>query len=166
MVGAFRVRSGETVHDSADAPVTDGWLRLESPWSPGDRIVLELSMEPRLTVADPRVDAVRGCVAVERGPLVYCLEGVDHPGGGLDCIVLDTTRPLTEEHRPDLLGGVTTVTASGHRRRTVDAGWRPYTSDGSAPSGTNGDPVELTAVPYHAWANRKDGALRVWLPTR
>ena len=159
----FRVRCGDRTYD---APVTDGWLRLHRTWAPGDQVVLELALEPRLTAADPRVDAVRGCVAIERGPLVYCLEGADHPGGGLDDIVLDPTRPLAVKHRPDLLGGVTTVVAAGRRRRIPDAGWWPYTSaeEDTGPQ-QGGEPVELTAVPYYAWANREDGAMRVWLPT-
>ncbi|MYT10431.1 MULTISPECIES: beta-L-arabinofuranosidase domain-containing protein [Streptomyces] len=163
--GTYRVRCADTAYDETDAPVTDGWLRLERTWSPGDRVVLELSLAPRLTAADPRVDAVRGCVAIERGPLVYCLEGVDHPGGGLDDIVLDPGGPLADEHRPDLLGGVTTVTASGHRRPRTETGWWPYApADAQAPA-TEPAPVELTAVPYYAWANRQDGSMRVWLPT-
>ncbi|MET7703333.1 beta-L-arabinofuranosidase domain-containing protein [Streptomyces sp. NPDC005485] len=162
----YRVRCGTEVYDHTDAPVTDGWLRLERSWAPGDRVVLELGLEPRLTVADPRVDAVRGCVAVERGPLVYCLEEVDQPTGGLDDIVLDITRPLAVKHRPDLLGGVTTVVAAGHRRRLPDGDWWPYrptSPDDDAPQ--HGEPVELTAIPYYAWANRQDGSMRVWLPT-
>ncbi|MGW1910359.1 glycoside hydrolase family 127 protein [Streptomyces sp. NPDC002076] len=158
----FRIRCGDRTYDQTDAPVTDGWLRLERTWQPGDRIVLELGLEPRLTAADPRVDAVRGCLAIERGPLVYCVEQVDHPGGGLDDIVLDTSRPLAVKHRPDLLGGVTTVVAAGRRRHIPDAGWWPYTS-AAAPQG--GEPVELIAIPYYAWANREDGGMRVWLPT-
>ncbi|TQJ91736.1 glycoside hydrolase family 127 protein [Streptomyces sp. SLBN-31] len=158
-----RVRCGRETYDRA---ADDGWLRLERTWAPGDRVVLELSMEPRLTAADPRVDAVRGCVAIERGPLVHCLEQVDHPGGGLDDIVLDTSRPLAVKHRPDLLGGVTTVVAAGRRRRTPDRGWWPYASaDTEAASEPDGEPVELTAIPYYAWANREDGSMRVWLPT-
>ncbi|MBK3565663.1 glycoside hydrolase family 127 protein [Streptomyces sp. MBT62] len=161
----FRVRVGELSYDQTDAPVSDGWLRLERTWTPGDRVVLELALAPRLTAADPRVDAVRGCVAIERGPLVYCLEQVDNPGGGLDDIVLDPARPLAVTHRPDLLGGVTTVVASGHRRRIPDAGWWPYTcADREAPE-PDGDAVEFTAIPYYAWANRQDGSMRVWLPT-
>ncbi|MGQ4403389.1 glycoside hydrolase family 127 protein [Streptomyces hayashii] len=159
----FRVRcAGEPY----EAPASEGWLRLERIWSPGDEVVLELPLEPRLTAADPRVDAVRGCVAIERGPLVYCLEGVDHPGGGLDDIVLDPTRQLAVKQRPDLLGGVTTVVAAGRRRVVPDRGWWPYvpTDAVEAPAPDGGDRVELTAVPYYAWANREDGGMRVWLP--
>jgi DUF1680 family protein len=135
-------------------------------------VVLDLAMAPTLVEADPRADAMRGCVAIERGPLVYCLEGVDHPGRGLDDIVVDTASPLSEEHRPDLLGGVVTVTAAGHRRALPEGGWWPYrTRTGtvgngpSAPSAASGR-LALTAVPYFAWANRRDGAMRVWIPTR
>ena len=158
----FRVRCGEQTYDAA---VDDGWLRLERMWAPGDRVVLELALEARLTAADPRVDAVRGCVAIERGPLVYCLEQVDHPGGGLDDIVLDTTRPLAVKHRPDLLGGVTTIVAAGHRRHIPDQGWWPYRTAGTEEAPTDGEAVELTAIPYYAWANREDGSMRLWLPT-
>ncbi|MFF4394317.1 glycoside hydrolase family 127 protein [Streptomyces sp. NPDC001480] len=157
----YRVRCGDETYDS---PVADGWTRLTRTWSPGDRVVLELGLEPRLSAADPRVDAVRGCVAIERGPLVYCLEQADHPGGGLDDVVVDTTRPLAVKHRPDLLGGVTTVVAAGRRRHLTDAGWWPYATAGDSPA-ADGEPVELTAVPYYAWANREDGSMRVWLPT-
>ncbi|MGV9356706.1 glycoside hydrolase family 127 protein [Streptomyces misionensis] len=161
----FRVRYGETVYDQKNAPVDDGWLRLERAWAPGDVVVLELGLEPRLTAADPRVDAVRGCVAIERGPLVYCLEQVDQPGGGLDDIVLDTTRALMVRHRPDLLGGVTTVVATGRRRHIPDAGWWPYRSARAADGPRAAEPLELTAIPYYAWANRQVGGMRVWLPT-
>ncbi|MFD9506893.1 glycoside hydrolase family 127 protein [Streptomyces mirabilis] len=162
----YRVRCGDRTYDRADAPVTDGWLRLERTWAPGDRVVVELGLEPRLTAADPRVDAVRGCVAIERGPLVYCLEQVDHPGGGLDDVVIDTARPLAVKQRPDLLGGVTTVVAAGRRRAVPDTGWWPYQSFDADPAiAPSGESVELTAIPYYAWANRQDGGMRVWLPT-
>ncbi|MFF7981811.1 glycoside hydrolase family 127 protein [Streptomyces sp. NPDC007901] len=161
----FRVRCGTESYDRSDAPVDEGWLRLTRTWEPGDRVLLELGLEPRLTAADPRVDAVRGCVAIERGPLVHCLEQVDHPGGGLDDVVLDPSRPLAVKHRPDLLGGVTTVVAAGRRRRIPDRGWWPYAPASGADAEPEGEPVELTAIPYHVWANREDGSMRVWLPT-
>lgn len=149
-----------------EATAQDGWLRLDRVWAEGDQVVLDLDMEPRLTRADPRVDAVRGSAAIERGPLVYCLEQVDHPGGGLDDVVLDVSAPLVAEHRPGLLGGVTTVTAAGVRLDLASAtSWWPYTSPGQdGPSART--ELELTAVPYFAWANREDGSMRVWVPTQ
>jgi len=76
------------------APVTRAW-------SKGDRVVLDLPLAPRLTEPHPRVEAVRGRVAVERGPLVYCVEGAD--------AAIDPSAPLAEYERPDLLGGIVTV---------------------------------------------------------
>ena len=68
-------------------------------------------------------------------------------------------------NRPDLLGGVTTVVTAGYRRRLADDGsWWPYRAPAPDAAPT-GDLVELTAIPYYAWANRQDGAMRVWLPT-
>ncbi|WP_392673481.1 glycoside hydrolase family 127 protein [Streptomyces sp. LN785] len=118
-------------------PVTAeaGWLRVRRDWRQGETVVLGLPMEPRLTRPDPRVDAVRGCVAIERGPLVYCLESADQTRR-LDEVVLPPDTPLTAGHRPGRLGGVTVVTGGG-----------------------------LTAVPYAVWANRGAGAMRVWIPT-
>jgi len=74
---------------------------VERTWSAGDRVVLDLPLAPRLTAPHPRVEAVRGGVAVERGPLVYCIEGDD--------VAIDPGAPLGERERPDLLGGVVTV---------------------------------------------------------
>ncbi|WP_405577542.1 glycoside hydrolase family 127 protein [Streptomyces sp. NBC_01190] len=160
------VKGRELVPTAADA----GWLRLAGPWTPGDEITLELAITPRLVAADARVDAVRGCVAIERGPLVYCLEGVDNPGG-LDDVVIDAGRPLVEESRSELLGGVVTVTASGSRRTRPAGGWWPYreladSDRGSVRRAGSADTAAaLTAVPYYAWANRQDGPMRVWIPT-
>jgi uncharacterized protein len=169
----FTVRHSNRTDDETGAPLAEGWLRLTGTWQAGERIVLELDIEPRLTRADPRVDAVRGCVAIERGPLVYCLEQVDHPGGGLDDIVIDTSSPLGAKHRPDLLGGVTMVFGSGYRQTIPPQGWWPYPSGPSADAEDRGTHdrdtaanhrIDLVAVPYYAWANRRDGAMRVWLP--
>ena len=153
----------------ADTVVEDGWLRISGAWSEGEEIVLDLDLTPRLVTADPRVDAVRGCVAIERGPLVYCLEQADHPGGGLDDVTVDPGVPLAVKERPDLLGGVVTVLAGGHRRHIPENSWWPYPP--YTPAGDSHDtrapgaPLELTAVPYYAWANRATGSMRVWLPT-
>jgi DUF1680 family protein len=168
---AFSVNvAGRTLDDPR---AEDGWLRIARDWAEGDEVVLDLRMDVRRTAADPRVDAVRGCVAVERGPLVYCLEQVDQDGGGLDDIVLDLSVPLSTAERPDLLGGVVTVQGAGRRRTSLGAGaaWWPFresdpgTAAGAAPGRDSDEAVALTAVPYYAWANRRDGSMRVWIPT-
>ncbi|OIV36313.1 glycosyl hydrolase [Mangrovactinospora gilvigrisea] len=145
-----------------------GWLRITREWAAGDEVVLDLAMAPRLTEADPRVDAARGCAAIERGPLVYCVEAGDQPelgdGYGLDDLVLDVAAGLAAEWRPKLLDGVCVVTATARvRGRSGNAGWWPY-GDVDAASGEVGEAVTLTAVPYYAWANRGVGAMRVWIP--
>ncbi|MGI8868548.1 MAG: glycoside hydrolase family 127 protein [Mycobacteriales bacterium] len=125
---------GEPLH-----PV-DGYATIRRRWRSGDRLRLALPGPARLTTADDRIDAIRGSVAIERGPLVYCLEQADQPAGpALGDVRLDAG-PLSERWRADLLGGVVTVTAR-------DAGGR-----------------ELVAVPYFGWANRGAGPMRVWIP--
>jgi DUF1680 family protein len=143
----------------------DGWLRITREWEHGDTVAMELDMDVRIVSADPRVDTARGAVALERGPLVYCLEAVDQAGRfRLDDVVIDVTAPIAADSRPDLLGGVVTLTAWGKLRpggRT--SGWWPYRDVATAPD--LGADVELIAVPYYAWANREPGAMRVWIPT-
>jgi DUF1680 family protein len=151
----------------------DGWLRITRDWHPGDEVTMDLDMEVRVVTADPRVDATRGAVALERGPLVYCLEAVDQPGGfRLDDVVVDPAETVTAHERPDLLGGVVTLAARGRLRPGGQlSGWWPYRGAGKArqlgaeTAPQLGAEVELIAVPYYAWANREPGAMRVWIPT-
>ena len=120
-------------------------------------------MEPRLTAPHPRVDAVRGCLAIERGPLVYCLESADAPERArVDDLRIDPGAPLRSVPRRDLLGGIVAVEAAGaHRPPAVDAGW----SDAGVAQTGGGDRMQLVAIPYALWGNRdEDGAMRVWIP--
>jgi DUF1680 family protein len=161
---AINGEPAEREGDGTDS--ADGWLRLHRAWQPGDTVSLNLAMPVRLTAADPRVDAVRGCVAIERGPLVYCLEDTDQPVPGLDSFVLDPAAEPTAGHDPGLLDGVTLVHGLGRRRVLPDPGWWPYRSgphSGPHP-GSLTEPTPFLAVPYYAWANRRDGAMRIWLP--
>jgi DUF1680 family protein len=146
-------------HQDAAAPAT--YARVTRAWRAGDTVVLTLPMPVRLTSADERVDAVRACVAVERGPLVYAVEQIDQADGAtVDDLCVDVSGEPTVTRRPDLLGGVTTVELAGRVRPHAAAGW-PYSPVGAK---AGGDPVRITAVPYFAWANRGAGAMRVWLP--
>ncbi|GAB2493247.1 glycoside hydrolase family 127 protein [Promicromonospora xylanilytica] len=148
-------------------PVAAGtYARVTRRFAAGDSVVLDLPMAPRLTVADPRVDAVRGCVAVERGPLVYALEQPDQADGAVvNDLRIDAAAELSDEFRPDLLGGVTVVRARG----AVAPGPEPDATTpygpATTPSAPAVDDVELTAIPYYAWANRGPQAMRVWIPT-
>ncbi|MGW0949089.1 glycoside hydrolase family 127 protein [Streptomyces sp. NPDC002623] len=149
---------------SQNAAAEDGWLRVTRRFRPGDTVRLDLAIVPRLTLPGPLVDAVRGCVAIERGPLVYCLEQSDQADGlDPDTIALDPAAPLAERKRPDLLGGLTTVTASGRALPPEAPGWWPYLPHTAVPPQPH-RPFALTAVPYYAWTHRGPGAMRVWVP--
>ncbi len=140
-----------------------GYLRLEREWKSGDTVDIELAMESRLVEAHPHVESARGCVAIERGPLVYCIEGADHPGRELLDLQIDTKAPLTARRDNKLLDGIMIVQASGFQ---VDvSSWRgqlsrPLRGGSSLPR----QPADLIAIPYYAWANREPGAMRVWIP--
>ena len=143
-----------------------GGAELTRQWHDGDTVVLTLPMPPRLTVAHPAVDAVRGTVAIERGPLVYCLESPDQPDGvDLNHVELDPGEPLTEEVR-DLLGSPAVIVhATGFARD--DSGWAAtgWATLGQEPA-TPGRRVRLSAIPYHLWANRGPSLMRIFVPAR
>jgi len=143
---------GEFSVKGEQAKAENGWLRLRRVWQEGEAVRLELKVEPRLTRPHPKVDAVRGCVAIEHGPLVYCLESADQAEGiDLDELALDVHAPLETRRDDELLGGVVVV-------RT--------TAEGLMGDSDGGDAVEVTAIPYAVWANREPGAMRVWLPVK
>jgi DUF1680 family protein len=140
-----------------------GYVAVRRRWRAGDKVTVELDMSPRLVAPHPRIDAVRGCLAVERGPLVHCLEQADLPDGvELDDVRLAADPDLTATPRPDLLGGVVAVRARGVVRPTTSWSW-PYGPAAAGDAGTARE-VDLLAVPYHAWANRGPNAMRVWVP--
>ncbi|MHA6523241.1 glycoside hydrolase family 127 protein [Tessaracoccus sp. G1721] len=138
-----------TVDGTPATPGADGYARLTLAEAP---TVLELPMTPRWTQANHRVDAVRGCVALERGPQVYCVEQVDLPAEiRLDDVVVDPTTPPRESDD----GLEIAVTP----RREVGP---LYGAPSTAPTG---EPVTVRAIPFHTWGNRASGAMRVWLPS-
>lgn len=146
-----------------DLEPTGGYLRATHAWKPGDRVQVRLPMPPRRTSADPRVDAVRGCVALERGPLVYCFEEADlPPGADLDRVVLPVGA-LGTKTVAGLSAGAVGLSVDA---RSVDPQARTglYRSAAADPTSTGSTDLQLTAVPYFAWGNREIGAMRVWAP--
>ncbi|WP_214416783.1 glycoside hydrolase family 127 protein [Sphaerisporangium fuscum] len=144
-------------------PGENGYLVLERVWRQGDTVVLDLDMTPRVVHPHPRIDAVRGCAAVERGPLVYCFEQADQTAD-LDDLLLDPAAGPRVLPLEDLEGvGPTVLIEAGALavRRPRDG--MPYTTTPTAGSAT-GTRVTATAIPYFQWDNREGGAMRVWLP--
>ncbi len=132
--------------------VGPGQAVIERSFAIDDVVQLELDMTPRWTWPDPRIDSVRGSVAVERGPLVLCVESVDLPGeNSVDNLRIDTGAELSESN------GV--VTAAGTLQTFEDRSWP---SPGAVVSGRSDVMVPLT--PYHRWANRGPSTMRVWIP--
>ncbi|MHC4217078.1 MAG: glycoside hydrolase family 127 protein [Planctomycetota bacterium] len=129
-----------------------GYARLHREWKAGDTVTVELDLPARLVRCHEKVAENRGRIALERGPIVYCLEATDH-GGHVRNIWMPPGSELSTEHRPDLLGGVTVIRAGAF---TVNRD----RADGPAQE----MPLELTAVPYYAWDHRHAGEMTVWIP--
>jgi DUF1680 family protein len=138
------------VVDDERRPVAPGDVVLTREWAVGQEIRLELPMRPRFVWPDPRIDAVRGCVAVERGPLVMCAESL----GEHD---LDAVRVCTGTE-PEQAGDGAVVRALVEA--PLESPW-PY----GEPSARPGTPVPLHLTPYHRWARRGPSTMRIWLPT-
>jgi DUF1680 family protein len=151
--------------DGDRSPAQPGYARIERQWHAGDRVLLELPVAARLSWPDPRIDAVRGTVAVERGPLVYALESPDLPEDQpLESVALETDAELSDGGTlAGLPAEITSVRASGQARRLPRSGSWPYSPDPA--TGEEPVPAELTLVPYHAWSNRGQSTMRVWIPT-
>ena len=119
-------------------PNDRGYVTIARTWKAGDVVELDLPMEIKRIEANPRVEADRGRVAVRRGPVVYCFEGVDNDVN-VATIVLGKDPEFTAEMRDDLLGRVVVIRGKDRKGRTV------------------------TAVPYYSWDNREPGPMAVWV---
>jgi DUF1680 family protein len=145
------------------------YLEIHREWKPGDMVRVQFDMTPRLTVANPRVRDDVGKVAVERGPLVYCLEQVDL---GAETSVFDVDllqegpdagKAFRSEYHADLLGGIVILRHPGVVLRKPSSQEPLYTTFemGDRASAEN---IDLTLIPYYAWGNRGRGPMEVWVP--
>lgn len=134
-----------------------GYLVLDREWKQGDRVELDLPMPVERVAANPHVKADQGLLAIQRGPIVYCLEQCDQTEP-LAALWLPQEADLKAAREPGLLGGVVTIT--GEARATTEPQWRRSLYQ-SAPSAGR---VALKAIPYYAWDNRQPGPMKVWLP--
>jgi uncharacterized protein len=127
----------------ASTTLTNGYVALARAWQATDVVTLELPMPVRRVIADERVADDKDRIALERGPLVYCLEGADNGGAALDVVVGDDVK-FQAIHKPELLAGITVLEGTVSNR--------------------DGRPRRITAIPYYAWSNRGAGEMAVWLP--
>jgi DUF1680 family protein len=144
-----------------------GYITIKRIWKAGEVLTFDFSMSPFLVEADPRVDAVRGCLAIQRGPIVYCLEEHDQ-GKGINLldVEIDPSSKLIERWQADLLGGVVTVQVNGYQRSRSDwSGNELYRPVVSGRKGKSARKIKLKAVPYYAWGNRGLKSMRVWIPS-
>jgi DUF1680 family protein len=147
--------SGATLDVAGQAvPVEGDSVTVTRAFTAGDRIVLDVPVQARVTVPDPRIDAVRGTVAIERGPLVYALESIEAGVDVRDVLVPTGAEPV--DH------GADDVRLPVRTRAEPESGGLPYrTGTASAPVG---DPREVRLVPYATWGNRGPSTMRVFLP--
>jgi DUF1680 family protein len=136
-------------------------------WQTGDIVRLSLPMPVRRLSCHPRVTENAGHVALMRGPLVYCLEQVDHPGVDIHDIALPDETTFRTDWAPDLLGGVVTLTAEAVTDPAGGA-WhnRLYQSIQTIAGEQSQQSTQIRAIPYYAWANRDPGPMRVWIGRR
>ena len=134
----------------------EGYAYLNRAFREGDQITLTLDMAPQWVTASAKVPALSNRAAVQRGPLVYCAEGVDNGGQVLGLSFAREGALTQEPFDPELLGGVAPVTAQGWRQREPGALY----AYGMAQQ----EPAQIRLVPYYAWGNRGLTQMRVWLP--
>jgi DUF1680 family protein len=137
-----------------------GYLAIQRVWQTGDSVTYTMDMPVEAMWANPQVRQLEGRVAIQRGPIVYCLEGVDHDSIILDRISVNASEiaSFKVEYRPEFLGGSTVITGQG---KVIDAtNWGNALYQNQAPAHKD---IAITAVPYCVWDNRESGEMRVWL---
>jgi DUF1680 family protein len=141
------------------------YLALRRTWKPGDQFTLRLDMTPHLIAANPRISEDTGKAALQRGPLIYCLEQPDQTARIPDLSLINPTANFANEFRKDLFGGVVVLKHAGAAYDQPSDREPLYeTLDQAGRRKMN--PVSLTFIPYYAWANREPSAMEVWVPLK
>lgn len=129
----------------------DGYYTIDRKWKKGDKVEVHFDMEPRTVVANNKVEADRGRIAVERGPIVYCAEFPDNDFEVLSAFMNQNPK-FTEKYSSDKLYGIVEL--------STDAQVLSYDDKGRLTS----KDVKLNMIPYYAWNHRGRGQMAVWLP--
>lgn len=151
--------NGELVDVDAD----DEYVVLDRTWADGDSVTLEFSLPVTRLAAHPNVPDDADRVAIQRGPLVYCVEETDLDGAAPSHLRVDPTTDVQTQQRDDLLDGVVTVETDA--RAVTTEKWENELYRDFADVADESREATVTAVPYYGWDNREAGRMRVWLPT-
>lgn len=161
-------RTQVIVNGKPVAGATPGqYLPIRRTWSPGDSVRLQFDMAPQVLQANSRVVEDYGRVALQRGPLVYCMEQLDQPEGvALADVALDLgqkpSSAFHEEFESGLLGGIVVLRHTGAIRETSPSRSGLYYRYTTEP--LKARKAILTFIPYYAWANRAATPMQVWTP--
>ena len=129
----------------------DGYFTLDRKWKKGDKIAVHFDMQPRVVRANYKVEADRGMVAIERGPLVYCAEHPDNPFDIMSALV--SQEPQFRLGKGEVAGTPITTIITDVQTLDFDKQGKLVVKDQT-----------LTLIPYYAWCHRGSGKMRVWLP--
>ena len=129
----------------------DGYFTINRKWKKGDKVNIHFDMEPRVVSANPKVQADKGRIAVEKGPVVYCAEWPDNPGFSVRKVLVSKTPSFSVNHSSELYG-IDKITTKA-QALSQDAQGRLTVKD-----------VDLNLIPYYAWCHRGSGEMLVWLP--
>jgi DUF1680 family protein len=141
---------------------SNGYLAIEREWHSGDVVSYRMEMPIQTVWAHPNLRDLQSKLALQRGPMVYCLEGVDNARVPLSHVALDPIHVHSGEFGPqqedDLLGGVSVIYGKGSV--ASESGWKGVLYRNRKPSVKY---IGIKAIPYYAWDNREPGEMRVWL---
>lgn len=138
--------------------LSKGYVHIRRSWRDGDRVEIHFPMELQRVRSNPEVRSNAGKVALQRGPVVYCLEEVDN-GKNLQDITLPAPAELVAQFEDQLLNGVCVITGWGIRTSLKSIS----SSDLYRTTEMEKVPVEIKAVPYYTWSNRSPGEMIVWI---
>jgi uncharacterized protein len=140
-----------------DSILKNGYAEIKRKWENGDKVELILPMLIEKIESNPEIFNNTGRIALQRGPIVYCIEQVDN-GKNLNEIILSKKSKLLLKYDHKLLGGLPVIEGNGFRRDEADWKNKLYRADSSRLL-----PVNIKAIPYAFWANRKAGEMLVWI---
>ena len=138
--------NGEKVNYS----MQKGYAVINRTWKKGDKISIDFPMNVQKVTANPNVKADAGRFALQRGPVMYCVEGVDQTDSSVMSLVADSNTVFKAVYNPDVLNGITQINFKGYEA----------TKNNNTASTTQ----TITAIPYYSWNNRGSGEMEVWIP--